>query len=196
MPDIDFVGRFSRAERWPGILARLIGPGWEVIEEGHPGRTTVHDDPLEGAHKNGLAVLPAILETHRPIDAVILMLGTNDLKARFAVTANDIARSAEKLAALIRASEAGPDGRAPVVLMVAPPPIVETGCLLGMFAGGRTKSETFPMEFSAAARHADVAFFDAGQVIAVDPVDGIHYNAAAHAALGKALAAEVLRLWP
>jgi lysophospholipase L1-like esterase len=167
-----------------------------VIEEGLPGRTTVHDDPLEGAWKNGIAVLPAILESHKPIDLVIVKLGTNDLKARFSVPANDIARSAEKLVDLIRASDAGPEGKAPKVLMVAPPPIRETGCLMGMFAGGRVKSLAFAAEYAAAARHAGVPFFDAGGLIEVDPLDGIHYNAAAHRRLGEALAAEVLRLWP
>ncbi|MFN0115189.1 MAG: SGNH/GDSL hydrolase family protein [Paracoccaceae bacterium] len=196
MPDLDSSGRFGRAVRWPGVLASALGAGWQVIEEGHPGRTTLHDDPMEGAHKNGLAILPAILESHRPLDLVILKLGANDLKARFAVTPNDIARSAEKLAAFIRASEAGPDGRAPDVLMVAPPPILEAGCLAGMFAGGAAKSRALAAEYAAAAAHAGVAFFDAGAVIRVDPLDGVHYDAAAHATLGRALAAEVARLWP
>jgi lysophospholipase L1-like esterase len=196
MPDLDFMGRLGPGERWPSVLAGFLAPAWTVIEEGHPGRTTVHNDPLEGPHKNGLTVLPAILESHRPIDAVILKLGTNDLKARFAVTANDIARSAEKLALLIGASDAGPNGRAPAVLLVAPPPILETGCLAGMFAGGAAKSRAFAAEYAAAAAHAGIAFFDAGSVIAVDPVDGIHYDAAAHGHLARALAAEVARLWP
>ena len=47
MPDLGFSGRFGRAERWPGRLRHLL-PDWDVIEEGHPGRTTVHDDPVEG----------------------------------------------------------------------------------------------------------------------------------------------------
>ena len=58
-----------------------------MIEEGLPGRTTVHADPIEGAYKNGLAFLPAVLETHRPVDLVVLMLGTNDLKRRFGASA-------------------------------------------------------------------------------------------------------------
>ena len=75
MPDLDFQGRFGREERWTGRLAKLL-PDWEVIAEGHPGRTTVHDDPVEGEHRNGLTVLPALLESHRPIDVVLVMLGT------------------------------------------------------------------------------------------------------------------------
>lgn len=191
LPDFNGSARLGPAERWPGVMAAALGAAWLVIEEGHPGRTTIHDDPLEGAHKNGLAVLPAILESHRPIDLVILKLGTNDLKARFAVTANDIARSAQKLAQVIRASDAGTAGRPPAVLIVAPPPIIETGCLAGMFAGGAVKSRAFPAEFAEAARFIDAPFFDAGAHIAADPLDGIHYSAEAHGKLGRALAAAV-----
>ncbi|WP_343082298.1 SGNH/GDSL hydrolase family protein [Ostreiculturibacter nitratireducens] len=191
MPDLDQKLRFGPKERWPRVMASELGPDWQVIEEGHPGRTTVHNDPLEGSHKNGLAVLPAILESHAPIDLVILKLGTNDLKARFSVTANDIARSAEKLAAFIRASDAGPEGRPPAVLMVAPPPAKEAGALAGMFAGAAEKSLAFGAEYAAAARHAGVAFLDAGQIIAAGPLDGIHYDAASHVALGEAMARAV-----
>ena len=81
-----FPAGLARDERWAGRLARLL-PDWEVIAEGHPGRTTVHDDPVEGAHRNGLTVLPALLESHRPVDVVLVMLGTNDLKERFSVNA-------------------------------------------------------------------------------------------------------------
>ena len=40
--------RFGPDERWPGVLRRELGAGWTVIEEGLPGRTTLHDDPIEG----------------------------------------------------------------------------------------------------------------------------------------------------
>ena len=96
MGDLSAMGRFDHRHRWTARLAGLL-PDWEVISEGHPGRTTVHDDPIEGAHRNGLTVLPALLESHRPIHAVLLMLGTNDLKERFSVNAGDIAQALERL---------------------------------------------------------------------------------------------------
>ncbi len=195
MPDLDFDGRFDRGERWAGRLARLL-PDWEVIAEGHPGRTTVHDDPVEGAHRNGLTVLPALLESHRPLDLVLIMLGTNDLKQRFSVNACDIALSLERLVRVIRASEAGPDGGAPEVLLVAPPPILEVGCLAGMFAGGAAKSQGLAAEIRSAARRLDVPFLDAGEVVAVSPVDGIHYDSEANPALAEAFAAAIRAHFP
>jgi lysophospholipase L1-like esterase len=190
MPDLGSMGRYDRQTRWPGQLAALL-PDWQVIEEGLPGRTTVHDDPIEGAHRNGLAVLPASLESHRPIDVVILMLGTNDLKQRFSVNALDIALSLEKLVLAIRGSGCGPDGAAPGVILVAPPPILEVQDLGVMFAGGQAKSHDLGPRLSALARALEVPFVDAGSLIGVSEIDGIHYDEPAMAALAQAFAQAV-----
>jgi hypothetical protein len=146
-----------------------------VIAEGHPGRTTVHDDPVEGAHRNGLTVLPALLESHKPVDAVLMMLGTNDLKERFSVNACDIALSLERLVRVIRARAAGPGGMAPGVLLVAPPPILEVGCLAEMFAGGAAKSASWLPRSRRGGRRNGVPWLDAGAGVKVSPIDGIHY---------------------
>lgn len=187
--------RHPEEVRWPGVLAAELGPGWRVIDEGLPGRTTVHDDPVEGAHRNGLAVLPAILESHRPIDLVVLKLGTNDLKARFAVTPADIAASLERLVQAVRASAAGPASGAPAVLVIAPPPVEEAGWLAEMFAGGAAKSRLLGARIGEMAARLGVPFLDAGGVVAVDPLDGVHYDAAGHAALGRAVAAAIRARW-
>ncbi len=188
MSDLQDVRRLGRSERWPGRMASALGSDWQVIEEGHPGRTTVHSDPIEGAHKNGLAVLPAILETHRPIDCVVLMLGTNDLKARFSVTPLDIALAVENLVRTVGQSGAGPGGGSPATLLIAPPPIRETGWLAGMFLGGEAKSRQLATHYAEVAARNATGFLDAGSVIAPDPDEGIHIDAAAHEKLGPAVA--------
>ena len=78
--------RYPKNVRWTGVLADLLGPEFTVIEEGCNGRTTVFDDPLEG-WKNGLDYLKPCLNSHKPIDLVILMLGSNDLKDIFHASA-------------------------------------------------------------------------------------------------------------
>lgn len=195
LPDLGVSDRFDREERWPGRLRKLL-PDWEVIEEGHPGRTTVHDDPVEGNHRNGLTVLPALLESHRPLDVVAVMLGTNDLKERFSVNASDIAHSLERLVRLILASGAGPGQGAPGVLLICPPPIIEVGCLAGMFAGGAAKSRGLATEVRKAAARVGVPFLDAGEVVTVSPIDGIHYDAEANPALAAAVAAAIRAHFP
>ena len=113
MATIDDDDRLGPTARWSGVMASSLGDSFCVIEEGLPGRTTVHDDPFEGAHLNGLRILPAILNSHRPLDGLVIMLGTNDLKTRFAAPAADIAIGVEKMA-LMAATLAHP----PRVLIV------------------------------------------------------------------------------
>jgi len=189
MRGVDDVSRFRSHIRWPGRVSAALKPKVRVLCEGLPGRTTVHDDPIEGDHKNGLRVLPAMLESHWPVDVVVLMLGTNDLKTRFAVTSADIARSIERLLAVIAAARGPRDGTAPAVLLIAPPPIIETGWLAGHFAGGADLSPDLGRRYAEVAARWGCAFLDAAGVAAVDPLDGVHLTEAGHDALGAAVAA-------
>lgn len=192
MAEIEDMGRFGPGIRWPHLLAGKLN-GWTVIEEGLPGRTTVHDDPIEGPHRNGLSVLPAILESHRPIDVVLIMLGTNDLKCRFSVNASDVAHSLERLVRAVEVSRCGPGAGAPQVLLVAPPPILEAGCLAGMFEGGAEKSRGLAARIAESARRMGVPFLDTADVVAVSEIDGIHYDEPAQEALATAFAGAILR---
>lgn len=187
MRHADDVRRYRSDTRWPTRLAARLNGGAQVIEAGQPGRTTVHDDPIDGAHKNGLTVLPAVLETHRPISAVLLMLGTNDLKARFSVTPVDVARSVERLVRLVAQSHAGPNGTAPKAVVIAPVPIEECGFLGETFAGGAGKSRALARLYAEMADRVGCGFIDAGSCAAVDPVDGVHLTASGHESLAATL---------
>ena len=87
-------------------MGKALGGDYEIIEEGLNGRTTVWEDPIEG-YKNGQTYLIPCLETHRPLDLVTLMLGTNDLKKRFNLSAFDIAEGVRVLVNIIQKSNAG-----------------------------------------------------------------------------------------
>jgi lysophospholipase L1-like esterase len=189
METLESMGRFGPAERWPGVLAAALGGGWRVVEEGLPGRTTVYPDPVSGVHKNGLAFLPGILESHRPLDFVVLMLGTNDLKQRFAAPAIEIGESVSQLVHFTRHSYTGPAQAQPRILLVAPPPVLETGCLAEIFAGGAEKSKRLGKVYGAVAARHGCGFLDAGEVIGSSPLDGVHFDASEHEKLGKAVAA-------
>jgi lysophospholipase L1-like esterase len=183
--------RFAPERRWPGVLRRQLGDGWTVIEEGLPGRTTVRDDPIEGNHKNGLRALPICLESHMPLDLFVVMLGTNDLKHRFAATPGDIADSLEILVKAVQRSEAGPGGAPPKVLLVAPVPMEEVDWFAEMFAGGARKSQALRPLLVETARRCDVAFLDAGDVVEASAVDGIHLDSESHRRLGLEVAKAV-----
>ena len=191
MPDAGFWGRFGTDERWPGIMRLALGAVWIVIEEALPGRTTVHDDPIEGADKNGLKALPMLLGSHRPIDLLIINLGTNDLKARFSVTPEDIANSVGVLVQMAQTSKAGLESKPPKILLIAPAVIQETGFMAGVFKGGADKSTAFGRCYAAMAQRLGVPLIDAAALITSDPLDGIHLAQDQHVILGKAVAERV-----
>ena len=165
-----------------------------VISEGLNSRTTCFDDPIEGEDRNGRRSLIPCLETHHPIDLAIIMLGVNDLKVRFAATAPTIAAGAAALAATAAASNFGPGGRSPEVLLVAPPPtrVGDRGRYLGHFAGADERSATFAESFRASAELVGVHFLDAGAHIESSKRDGLHLEAEAHHRLGTAIAEWIL----
>ena len=187
MRNFDDIRRFGLNERWTGLLAADLGPGWRVYEEGLPGRTTVHPDPIEGSHMSGLAALPIVIGSHSPIDAMVIMLGTNDLKARFSVGASDIAAGVECLVRSIRTLCEVPGRTVPRIFVVAPPPILEIGCLADIFTGGRAKSEALGPMLRRMAERLQVEFIDATDHIRSSEIDGIHFDLDQHRILAGAI---------
>lgn len=183
--------RFAPGVRWPGVLRGALGEGYWVLEEGLNGRTTVRDDPIEGAHKNGRTYLKACLESHKPIDLVLIMLGTNDLKTRFAAGASDIAQGAATLAEEALRSGCGPDGEAPMVVLISPPALGRLTDMAEMFEGAEEKSRRFPGHYRRFAEQYGCGFLDASEIIASSDLDGIHLEAGEHRKLGEAVAAHV-----
>jgi lysophospholipase L1-like esterase len=172
------------------VLRNELGEGYLVIEEGLNGRTTVWDDPIEG-YKNGKEYLIPCLETHKPIDLVVILLGTNDLKMRFSVSAFDIANGAGVLVDIVQKSATGPGDKAPLVLLLAPPPVAGLSDFAEMFEGAKPKSERFSAHYWRVAQEKGCAFLDTAQVIVSSNLDGIHFEPGEHRKLGVAVAARV-----
>lgn len=180
-------GRYAPEVRWPGVLQKRVGPEYKVIEEGLNGRTTVWDDPAMPG-RNGQQYLFPCLLSHRPLDAVIVALGINDLKAQFAASADDIARGAAKLLQIIRESEAGIDGKVIPALLISPPLIGKLTEYAPKFEGAREKSERLGECMRAAAAEAGAGFLDTAKLAGASDLDGIHLSEEAHLALGNAVA--------
>jgi lysophospholipase L1-like esterase len=183
----DTGDRFSRDERWAGVLRRKLGDGYQVIEEGLNGRTTVWDDPIEG-YKSGKEYLIPCLQSHRPIDLVAIMLGTNDLKKRFSLSAYDISNGICALVDIVQRGDAGPDGGAPKVLLMAPPPVGKLTEFAEMFEGAEDKSKRFSEHYRRVAEEYGCELLDASEVIVSSDLDGIHLEIGEHRKLGEAVA--------
>jgi len=179
--------RLSINERWAGVLRNELGSEYWVIEEGLNGRTTVFDDPL-GDYKNGKEYIIPCIQTHAPIDLVVIMLGTNDLKKRFSLPAIDIARGAEVLVNLVKNSQAGPDGQTPQILLLAPPPVHEVASNAEGFEGAAEKSKKFGDYYGNVAKQTECHFLNTADVIQSSKIDGIHFEVQEHEKLGKKVA--------
>ena len=157
------------------------------------GRTTVWDDPIEG-YKSGKDYLIPCLESHKPLDLVVILLGTNDLKLRFGVSAYDVAEGARVLVGIVQANQTEIKGLAPQVLLLAPPPTTMLSEYAEMFEGAEQKSLKFSTCFARIAQEMGCAFLDTGTVIVSSSLDGIHFEAGEHRKLGQAVALKVREL--
>lgn len=184
-------GRLERNKRWPGFLQKLLGEEYYVIEEGLNGRTTVWDDPVRGqSMRNGSMYLIPCLGSHSPIGLVILMLGTNDCKARFCVTPYDIGQSLGYLVEIIQKSNCGRDG-SPKILIMAPPHLGKLTEYAETFSGGVEKSRELARHYKTIAEQYGCAFFDTSTVIQSSKLDGLHIDLEDHEKLAVALSEQV-----
>jgi lysophospholipase L1-like esterase len=185
--------RYPRQVRWPGVLQNLLGEKFHVIEEGLNGRTTVMDDPTRIA-KNGLPYLRPCLDSHAPIDLVVLMLGTNDTKHRFGLSAFDISEGVAMLVNIIQQSAAGLNNRAPAILLVSPVVLDPAPEKSALFEGAAQKSRELAGHMENVAKANRCAFLDASLHTGVSPIDGIHLDEEGHQALGHAIAQKIQHL--
>jgi lysophospholipase L1-like esterase len=187
--------RFPRWVRWPGILQRELGDGFHVVEEGLGGRTTVFDVPGE-PDRNGLTPLPMLLESHSPLDLVIVALGVNDVFLP-GITSAWVARGVERLVETIRATAFGRDAGPPGVLVIAPPSI---GPLPPADAAtapdARAESSRLADEYRRVCEPLGVEVMDLAGVCEPTVEDGVHFDAEAHRSIGLAVAERVRALVP
>lgn len=182
-------GRHPPEGRWPEVLAATLGV--TVISEGLPGRTTAFDDHTGPACRNGVRALPVLLASHQPLDLVIVMLGTNDMKRFICGTAEGATAGLRRILTILRDWTWAPGCTAPQVLVLAPPRI-------GRMADGRwpgaldvAEGDRLAGLYAPLAAEFGAGFMDAGEVVSPSPIDGVHLDAAATAALAGAIAPRV-----
>lgn len=182
--------RYPENIRWTGRLGAALGDGYRVIEEGCNGRTTVFDDPMEG-WKNGLGYLKPCLNSHKPVDIVIMMLGSNDLKETFHAKAEEIADGAAELIKVILDFTKEKQGFIPEIILVSPPEIGEDissspfSCSFSESAIRRSK-ELSPC-YRKVAKEYGCTFLDAAEYIKPSKEDSLHLSLEGHAKLAEEL---------
>jgi len=177
--------RYDNTQRWTALLQQALKGQHCIIEEGQPSRSLVHNPPFDG-NKSGIRYLKACLAQYSP-NLVIVVLGTNDLKNKFSLTADEICQGLETLVEQTLNYTQSPTNTATKILIVCPPVITEVGHYAKMYAGGAEKSKQLTQLYQACAKRLSCDFFDAGSVICSSTKDGIHWGLAQHRLLVDAL---------
>jgi lysophospholipase L1-like esterase len=193
------AGTFKRHPfdvRWPNSLAAGLNGKAHVIEEGMNGRTTVFPDPTCEAERNGAVALPMLLCTHQPLDLVMIMLGTNDVKYANRCRAFDASMGMDRLIDLVKTHKYNADFAIPKILIMAPPCLVPTKdeWFNDLWGHAIAESKLFAKHYARVAEEQGVHFFDAGSVAKADPIDGGHLDATSTKKLGEALVPVVKKI--
>lgn len=175
--------------RWPNVLAAGLEGKARVVEEGHNGRTTVFNDPATFDDRNGSKALPVLLASHQPLDLVIIMLGTNDLKFAGRCRAFDAAMGMARLVEIVQKFSFIPQFNRPEILIMSPPELIPTTdeWFNELWGHAIAESRLFARHYARVAKETGVHFFDAGSVAKADPTDGGHLDVANTKAIGTAL---------
>jgi lysophospholipase L1-like esterase len=183
--------RHAYEDRWPSVLEAGLGGQARVIAEGLGGRTTVFDDWGADSDRNGARILPTILSSHSPLDLVIFMLGTNDIKHFLGATALEAANGMRRLVEITRGHYAQKGAEVPKMILVCPPQLTDTSHpdLIRHFGSMKAiiESKEMPRWYKTRADELGVGFFDASTVAKADPRDGVHLDAANTRAIGDGL---------
>ncbi|MBQ8815131.1 MAG: hypothetical protein IJZ85_11640 [Lachnospiraceae bacterium] len=186
--------RFPEEVRWTGVAAKCLGDDYRILESGIVGRTTMVDDETH-ACCNGMEGLGFALISQRPLDLVVLMLGSNDLKF---ISVEQSASYCEGIIEAIKdcerryhcSSPIFPNGQ-PKVLLLSPIRVNEKVPGHPKFEQKSEESLLFARYLSAVAERQETDYLDASLYAEPSDIDGLHMTADSHRRLGVAVAEKI-----
>lgn len=178
--------RYDEETRWPKRLQALLSDEFEIIEEGLSGRTTVFSNRVE-PYRSGVEYLPPCLLTHFPLDYIIVMLGTNDTKPRYHVSALEIGYGMEEFLLAMdywcRFKEQHPQ-----ILVVSPIRMHITDENGDFDYTSEKKRDALGEKFACIAQRFGCKFLDADMAVKDIGCDGVHMTEDGHRALAEKIA--------
>lgn len=196
-PDLNSA-RFDEKKRWTMLLQQQLGVTFKIEEEGLNGRTTAFDDPFDD-HLNGLRYIENCMLTKMPIDLVILMLGTNDMKEYLGIDAYNSARGIEQIILRVKQNKYGRDGRCPKILVVSPVPIEKN--IYDAWPSGEfgksccEKQNKLASNYEKIAKEQKCYFLNASDYVCASCKDAVHLDEVNHEKLAQILYKEVVGIF-
>ena len=186
--------RYPYEERWTSICSRLLGEQYNCIPAGMNGRTTDFDDPVKPL-RNGCSEIDHELQSHKPLDMVVIMLGTNDLKH---TDAKGSAAGLEKLIKMVLSANERFNSSSPVfmadpkVLIMSP---VHLNSSFGTSGYDDIKESGLLAElYRNLADKYSLFFLDAALFAQPSETDGVHLSRQAHLMIGEAAADKIIKI--
>ena len=186
---------FDAEHRWTDVLQKDLGEKFHVIREGLGGRGSIYARSNE-AWKNGEIYLTPCLHSHRPLDLVIVMLGTNDLQIKKDYTEADLPVGISRLVDLIQSYPKVGNGVVPPKVLILAPIEIKPSHPDGRTEVyekfrceiGRNLSLQFPAVYKQVAEEKNCYFLNAGDYAEPCDADGVHFTPESHVRLGHGLA--------
>lgn len=184
--------RYPPEVRWTSLLQRLLGPSYVVVEAGLNSRTTDLDDP-EALGKNGLKALPGVLKKNAPLDLIVLLLGTNDLKAKYDRSAERVAQGVDNLVQCIF-ENFSPENRPRLLILSPPIPKLLRVYDSFRYDGLEAKAQSLAHRYELLAKKRGAAFINLAKFISSSDIDGVHLDPTQHHLLATTLHPVVVSL--
>ena len=176
--------RYGKDVRWTGVLQKLLGAGFNVIEEGCNNRTCFAQNP-DGKLFTGIKILPELLTPD--LDFVILSIGVNDMQFQYGRNLSDFSTGIGALIELVKSKSHS------AKIILASPPIIRKNILKSFFAAmfdseSIEKSLKLPEIYEKCAKEKGCIFLDLNKIVKTSDIDGLHYEAEEHRKIAEAFA--------
>lgn len=180
--------RFPSDIRWPGVLQNILGNDFDVLEECLCARTLDSDDPRPGFEgRNGSSHIAAVLDSHDPIDIIILSLGLNEIKSIYNWSSVEVAEKTKGLIQLIKNRKPNLHETNPRIILCTQPEINEETEYWGdLWIGSNKKSIALAEEFRKLAEELNVEVLDVNKLVKTGK-DGVHLDEHAHKVIAEGL---------
>ncbi|MCJ8319290.1 MAG: SGNH/GDSL hydrolase family protein [Colwellia sp.] len=177
--------RYDENTRWTAIAQSLLGEQFRIHEAGLNGRTIMQGE-ANREFRNGAELLNLYLESCRPLDMVIIMLGTNDLKASFDLSINTITQAARALCQQVLEFDYAPY-HCPKLMLIAPAPLVASENIDSEFENRIADSKRLAPAYYQLCNELNIDFVDAGRIVKASIIDGVHWDKDGHHNFGQHL---------
>lgn len=191
--------RFSKDIRWTGVLQQLLGSKYNIIEEGLNGRTTnVNEKQDHGLgyfrpFRSAMDLLSVLIETNSPLDLIIVMLGTNDLKTNFNQSSEMIAKNMRLVCESIINNDYF---QTKSIILVSPSHInEESPNLLDSFIGTTQASQSFSNSYRKISDDLNLYFVDASESVKTNKIDGLHWDSKQHSDFANSLFNKIIEVY-